>query len=90
MQKLPFKIRSVNPKIVHVTSNVSIPDAVKDDRQGAAAIFYRGKIYTFRKNLPKHVIEHEKAHAQITDDKTKTPTGSTAWLNNEIAADILA
>jgi hypothetical protein len=89
MRKLPFKIRSANPEIVHVTSGANVPDAVKNDRQGAVALYYKGKIYTFRKNLPKHVIEHEKAHAQITDDKTKTPTGSTAWLNNEIAADIL-
>ena len=89
MNKLPFKVRSVNPEIVHVTPGIEVPDAVRNDRQGAVALFYKGKIYTFRKNLPKHVLEHEKAHAQITDDKTKTPTGSTAWLNDEIAADIL-
>lgn len=88
-KKLPFKIRYVNPEIVQVSSGIYVPNAVKGDRQGAVAIFHRGKIYAFRKNLPRHVLEHEKAHAQITDDKTKTPTGSTAWINNEIKADIL-
>jgi hypothetical protein len=90
IRDLPFKVRSVKPEIIHVTSNTKLPEDVKQGRHGSVAIFYKGKIYTFRKNLPKYMIEHEIAHAQITDDKTKTKTGSTAWLNDEIAADILA
>lgn len=86
---LPFRVRKTNPEVIHVKKGVDVPGTVKYDRLGSDAMVHRGKIYKFKSNLPKWVLEHEIAHTQISDDKTKSPLNTTSFLNNEIAADLL-
>jgi hypothetical protein len=88
-KKLPFRVRKTSPEIIHVKKDTEVPESVKHDRLGSAAMVHRGKIYKFKSKLPKWVIEHEISHTQIPNDKTKSPLSSTAWINDEIAADLL-
>ena len=86
---LPFKVRKSNPEVIHVKNDTDMPYTVRNDRLGSDALVHKGKIYKFKLNLPKWVMEHEISHTQIPNDKTKSPLHSTAWLNDEIAADLL-
>jgi hypothetical protein len=89
MIDLPFKVTKRKPQIIYAVGKKDIPEVVKEGRLGNDALYYRGKIYTYRKNLPKHVIEHEIAHTQIRNEKIKTPHMVVAYLDDEVKADLL-
>lgn len=89
MDKLPFKVRKVEPEVIHVDKSTVLPKAVEEGRLGSTAVMYKGKIYAFSKNLPKRSIEHEKAHVQIVNSRIKSPKGVVALLDDEVKADLL-
>jgi len=88
MEQLPFKVRKKNPEVIYVGNNTDVPEVVRKDRMGADAATYKGKIYLFKKNVPKSTMEHEVAHTMIVQDKTKSPKGVVSWLDDEVKADI--
>jgi hypothetical protein len=89
MDELPFKIHRRNPKVIYVNEDVDIPMVVKEDRMGTNTLTYKGKIYTFQKNIPKSDLEHEKAHCEAEPSKVVSNKGVVAWLEDEIRADLL-
>lgn len=88
IKQLPFKIRSVKPEIIQVDKNTVVPNGVREGRWGEEAVTYKGKIYLFRKSVPKYTIEHEKAHVAIKREDNPTLTGVTAELDDEVKADL--
>lgn len=88
--KLPFKVRNIEPEVVVVSETTKmLPKDVMAGRLGCPMVVYKGKVYVYRKNMPKFSMEHEKAHTQIEKDKTKSPKGVISWLDDEIKADLL-
>lgn len=89
MDTLPFKVRKKNPEVIYVTKDTILPKAVVEDRLNADALNYRGKIYLFKKRIPKYTMEHEKSHVELGETKPRTPKGVVAWLEDEVKADLL-
>lgn len=89
--KLPFNVRNIRPEVILVseTTEAQIPKDVNEGRMGCPMVTYKGKIYVFRKDLPKFAMQHEMAHVQIPKDKTRSPKGVIAWLDDEVKADLL-
>lgn len=88
MDKLPFKVRKVNPEVIQVGKDTNVPGRIRFQRLGTDALADNGKIYLFHKNIPKETMEHEVAHVVIPKERIKTPKGVTAWLDDEVKADI--
>ena len=88
MEQLPFRVRKKEPEVIYVGKDTDIPAKIRFNRMGADALADDGKIYLFQKKTSRDVLEHEKAHIVIAKDKTKTPKGVTAWLDDEVKADL--
>jgi len=88
MENLSFKVSKKEPEVIYVTKETKLPNALKENL-GSQGIAYRGKVYLFRKSLPKYVVEHEKAHIAIGDVNKSTWGGTTHWLDDEVKADLV-
>jgi hypothetical protein len=89
MEALPFKVHRRNPKVIYVGKDVEVPTPIREDRMGANALTYKGKIYSFQKNLPKSDLEHEEAHCRAEPSHVISNKGVVAWLEDEVRADLL-
>jgi len=88
MYDLPFKVRKHEAPVIYA-SKEEIPERVRSVRLGNDALVYKGKIYVFRKDIPKYAMEHEKAHIHIPSSKLKTPHMATGYIDDEVKADLL-